>query len=309
MHSLSSRGNPNSPKVYAIYLWLTFNFVQGVPCEFLPSRRSGQVPYNAGKRKRDINTPGRGFYAPVEQEKPIEFISTNPEAGPSRTRWEQGLRPAVSADSESLSPVQNLDPERDVGSKEEKVPSAMGHIGSLDSSADNRPNDTLAAPFPRHEFGRSGVQDPSSAILPPPLSSADLFASTRSSEHSPSGGSVTSPFSAQRKTAEAGPEAKRRHGSESLTVASLRNPVEALDLLSLAAAGEAQRYTQERDTAASSSSGTPSGTPQLDDFPLVRDGTMSGRELCELVSEFFSRSHFIFPSSHFSSFGLSFTPS
>lgn len=198
--------------------------------------------------------------------------------------------------------------------------SAMGHIGSLSSNADDRNDQNLAPSFPPEEFGRQGVGDASSAILPPPLSHNDLFPHTRHGAAELTSNASGSPnhSNTQGGSVGSGHDRKRRRGtnaSDSLGATLLRNPVDALELLSQAAAerdvdkeeGSSIRATQfaqtdnngdersggERRPPAASTSGSPPA--RLEDFPLVKSGVMSGRKLCDLISDFFSRCHFIYP--------------
>lgn len=190
----------------------------------------------------------------------------------------------------------------------ETAPSAMGHISSLESSADGRPLDGVSRPYPRDEYGFSAQQGPTSLVLPPPISGADLFRHTLAI--SPPN-AATSPHGESSAKSESSGIVNRE-----AIVASLRNPSEALELLALAAdgqqnspaegglegkegredkgAGEAKRRVTAKKPAA-----------RLDDFPLVASGIITPTQLCELVDIFFSRCHFIFPGTQIAVLGAS----
>lgn len=159
------------------------------------------------------------------------------------------------------------EPERDGAAF---VSSAMGHIGSLASISSNLPHDFSITPVhPPDEIGRAALRFPPTIPVPPPITQNDIFRHGRHAARagtdgrSPNQGSDASPtesFSDGRPPSDAsGHRKKRRRESghpadpETLAAASLRNPVDALDLL-LAAADGSKRVEMPAPTREEGSS-------------------------------------------------------
>lgn len=138
----------------------------------------------------------------------------------------------------------------------------MGHIGSLASNSDNRPHDfAVSAPYLSSEIGRAAQRFPPTIPVPPPITQGDIFRHGRlapkTDGRSPNQGSDASPtdsFSDGRAPSDAsGQRKKRRRESghpadpETLAAASLRNPVDALDLLLAAADPKAAKRMDGTD--------------------------------------------------------------
>lgn len=139
----------------------------------------------------------------------------------------------------------------------------MGHIGSLTSTSSTRPHDfAVAAPYLSSEIGRAAQRFPPTIPVPPPITQGDIFRHGRlapkTDGRSPNQGSDASPaesFSDGRAPSDSsGQRKKRRRESghpadpETLAAASLRNPVDALDLLLAAADPKGARRMDGTDT-------------------------------------------------------------
>ncbi|KAL8286374.1 hypothetical protein RQP46_004391 [Phenoliferia psychrophenolica] len=306
---------------------------EGVVCEFLPSRRGGRVPFNSQKKSRDNQS--------VEPEKH--------GGGAGASGWQDRRRSVQRDERDERDDEQEQEdsPYEDDGPEDQPLviaSSAMGHIGDLSAISANRPHDfTIVPPFPKTEIGRAALRFPPTIPVPPPISSSDIFRHPRPTSNgdgSPANSKGSEPSPADTVSDGRGsdgsglPRRKKRRLSdggpvdaETLATASLRNPVDALDLLVLAA-DEGGRETLEENGAgvenghggdangknggdATMSEASPGsrgkGTtdadavkplpppPSLRDFPLVKKGVLTTRKLCELVDLFFSRCHFIFP--------------
>ncbi|KAI5478716.1 DUF250 domain contaning protein [Pseudohyphozyma bogoriensis] len=269
---------------------------EGAECTFLPSRRGGQRPFNAGKRKRDPNLPAppgsSRYYAPVVDESEQQAARMGSDGVAADVSVDFG---ALGADISGT----NTESSRE-GSVGPVVESAMGLIGSLTTNDDNRaPDQHIPPPFRQGEFGRNAnVSSSSMNILPPPISTNDIFQHTRSGGGGGGGGvnisgarssrseSTASPgHSLERGASVSDPGGKRRRvdadpmAATTLTTAIIRNPVDALELLSQAATredAEMEMGTVEQGGAAlkvpspvANPGGQAVAAPRLEDFPLT----------------------------------------
>ncbi|KAK4702747.1 hypothetical protein P7C70_g3474, partial [Phenoliferia sp. Uapishka_3] len=298
---------------------------EGVTCEFLPSRRGGRVPYTNQRKNREQSSPPR----PAQERERRQSVTSR---GDRDVKDEQ--------DEREDSPYEDDEPE---DQPQVLASSAMGHIASLSAMDDGRPHDFSVVPNfpPSNEIGRAALRYPPTT-LPPPISASDIFRHPRapsnpSNGDSPRVGSDASPAETASDgkgsiTSSTQLKKKRRLSggpvdAETLAAASLRNPVDALDLLVLAAdrgvmesegekgdqgenkngdqlkerngEGEMREASNGKKRKVGERSPAPKSTepkaPTLADFPLVKKGVVTTKKLCELVDVFFSRCHFIFP--------------
>lgn len=290
---------------------------EGVVCEFLPSRRGGRVPFNSQKKERDEHSP-RQSSQPIDH-----YRRRNVSSVGDRDRGRDEYREDSTYEDDGPEEVPTV-----------LTSSAMGHIGSLSAISVNRPHDFSIVPaFPPNEIGRAALRFPPTIPVPPPISSSDIFRHPRGYSNSGNSPSTSNPKGQEASDASPAetasgasegsgmPRKKKRRLSggpidpETLAAASLRNPIDALNLLVLAADGgenvglnEGEMMDmdevnggdlQVRTTGDSTKSETSPGTrgegasveaekpepppPSLEDFPLVKRGVLTVKKLCELV--------------------------
>lgn len=302
---------------------------EGVVCEFLPSRRGGRIPFSNQMIKEE---GADSVQAPLAQNLGRSTEARGDGTGHASDRVPKPLNGKANHRTYPMYPSQSNEGPLDSTSKVNGGPTSW-----LQAT-------TSLPPHSSSQYFPNGTK-PSSYLTSnslPPLISSDIFRLPQYANSNPLRGPSTSdgsPHSDQQRTPSDSTgssslnlnpavstnlhrDKRRKDDAEMAAAASLRNPVDALDLLVMAAKAKdatdrvaasdngiaTDSDMRDHTTSYTSPPGLKEGhsngktrnqpivsPPSLSTFPLIKNRVLTINKLIDLVDIFFSRIHFVFP--------------